>query len=218
MKLIPTVAVALVVAVLSSVAPAAAAEDKATTQPAATPILCPVTGQPVDWNIVERFRHRWVYFATEAARDKFTEDPFEYADGIAAQWEANHPLRLQVTCPVTGKPVDRDVYVGTGLDAVYFADEAAKRKWAENPDKHRQKLTEECYTYQTRCAHSGQLIDPAVNLKIDERVVYFFCPMCRNGFQKESKAHQAELLKQVDEQITRNKAAWKLRAAQRKQP
>jgi YHS domain-containing protein len=200
---------ALAVALLSSLlllaVPAGTAEDPP-AKPAA--VLCPVTGKPVDRNCVQRFRGKWVYFATPSARDQFANDPYEYADGVKAQWAADQPVRIQVKCPVTGKPVDTSIYAGEGLDAVYFASDDAKRKWLKDDQPFRKQLEKACYTFQTRCAHSNQVINPKVFRKIGERTIYFFCPNCAQAFDKESKAHQAELLKAVDRQIDRNKMAF----------
>jgi YHS domain-containing protein len=168
------------------------------------PVLCPVTEKPVDWRIARQFRKRWVYFATEAAREKFKQDPFEYSDRVVEQWEANPPVRLQVKCPVTGKPVDEGVFVGEGLTAVYFANDKAKKQYAKEPKKYAKRLEKECYTYQTLCAHSDQPIDPEVSREIEGRTVYFRCPHCAAAFMEE-KAEWPKLLKKLDAQIAKNK-------------
>lgn len=184
------------------------ARTPAATQPAA--ILCPVTGKPIDRHYAEQFRGRWVYFANQAALDEFTRDPYRFADAVKAQWNVDEPLRVQVHCPVTGEPPKPDIFVGRGLDAVYFATEDAKAKYVADPAQFADKLTD-CYTYQTLCAHSGMDIDPQVTLDFKGRTLYFFCENCRAAFEKEPAAEQAHLLQQVDAQIAAHRAAWEKR-------
>jgi len=180
------------------------------SQPAAPPVLCPVTQQPVDRHFVARFRGRWVYFADEAAQKKFTADPYEYAEAVQAQWEADPVLRMQVRCPVTGDAADPAVFVGQGEDAVYFASEGAREKWtqagAAQQAEYRRKLTD-CYTFQTGCATCGGLIDPAAHQDVDGRTLYFCCLGCA----KHLDADQAKFLAQVAEQIKNHQAAWHAR-------
>lgn len=83
--------------------------------PSARPAAkCPVTGDPIDRRFSTEFRGKQVYFATAAAAEQFKADPYAYADGLRAQWEALRPLRLQVLCPVTGKPIDPAISLTPG--------------------------------------------------------------------------------------------------------
>lgn len=173
-------------------------------------LLCPVTGQPIDRQVAAQFRGRWVYFADQAAQDEFARDPYHFADAVKAQWNADEPLRVQVQCPVTGTPPRADIFVGRGLDAVYFATEDAKAKYAADPAQYAAKLAD-CYTYQTLCAHSGMNIDPQVTLAFKGRTLYFFCENCRAAFEQEPPAEQTHLLQLVDAQIAAHRAAWERR-------
>ena len=197
----------------------AEAGKKSTTQPATAaaktqeqPVLCPVTGKPVDRASVTRFRGRWVYFANTEARAKFDKDPYEYADKVQEQWAADKPLRVQVKCPVAGERPAPEVYVGQGEDAVFFASEDAKQKWMKDSTPYKKRLESECYTFQTGCATCGGPIDPATGREIDGRTVYFCCDGCAAEFAK----NKAENLKRVDEQIRTNKTAWVKRYVERK--
>lgn len=170
---------------------------------AAKPILCPVTGKPIDRRLTEHFRTKWVYFATVEAVEKFKKDPYEFVEGVLAQWEADKPLRVQVRCPVTGKPIDSGIYAGQGLEAIYFASDDARQKWLQNRKPFADKLAD-CYTFQTGCGLCGGDISPAVLRDIDGHTVYFCCVGCVDGFAK----NKAENLKRVDEEIKAHEAAW----------
>jgi YHS domain-containing protein len=163
---------------------------------------CPVTGEPVQREFVTRFRGKWVYFASAAARDKFTSDPYTYADAVREQWAANPPLRVQVRCPVTGDPPAANIYIGTGDDAVFFATEAARTKWEKDPRAYAERLAERCYTFQTGCGLCGRDIKPAASRTLGEMTVYFCCDGCADMFLKGGDVAT------VKEQIVENRARW----------
>jgi YHS domain-containing protein len=189
-----------------------------TTQPVSAPpkspdqpVLCPVTGKPIDRAIVTRFRGKWVYFANDEARAKFEKDPYEYADKLQDQWAADKPLRVQVKCPVTGERPAPDIYVGQGDDAIFFASDDAKQKWVKDSAPYQKRLESDCYTFQTGCATCGGPINPAASREIDGHTVYLCCDGCATELTKDKSGY----LKQVDEQIRVNRAAWIKRAIER---
>jgi YHS domain-containing protein len=181
------------------------------TQPATGPsaemkdelaVLCPVTGQPVDRAMATRFHNRWVYCANKDALQKFQADPLEYADNLQAQWEVDKPIRVQVKCPVTGKPPG-EFYVGLGEGAIFFASAEAKQRWLEGPTQFEKKLAD-CYTYQTGCGLCGMLINPVISREVDGETVFFCCDGCAGGFVKEKEAN----LKHVRQQAEANMLRW----------
>jgi hypothetical protein len=174
------------------------------TQPAPAAVLCPATDRPVDREICERFRGRWLYFATDEARQQFLADPSKFADGLARQWSTDIPLRVQVACPVTGEPIDPAIFVGRGLKAVYFASAAARSEWERDSLRFLERLDRDCYTFQTRCAACNNLIVPGARRTIDGRALYFCCTGCPRGCERD----RAACLKRVDEQIAANQAAF----------
>jgi len=204
--------VLLIVAAAAAQAQQMGEMGKAIAQPAAkAAVLCPVTNQPVDRNIVTRYRNRWVYFANQDALQKFEKDPTQYAEGVKTQWEADKPLRVQVKCPVTGEKPNPDIYVGKGEEAVFFASDEAKQKWVKDSQSYEKKL-DDCYTFQTVCVIGGGVIDPAASKEVDGKTIYFCCPMCYDGFMKDKAAN----LKTVDEQIKANRTAYVGRVLEKK--
>ncbi len=183
--------------------------EKAIEAPA--PALCPVTGKPIDRAFVTEYRDKKVYFATKEAMEAFGKDPEKYADKVAAQWEALKPLRVQVKCPVTGKPVDRKVFVMHDEEELYFADDAARKRWQEDP-KAFVKPMKDCFTFQTNCLICGHDIDGTLSVEVDGRIIYLGCEGCREAIL----ADKAAALKKLDEQIKPNQATWTRRETQRK--
>lgn len=187
---------------------AARAGAQPATRPADTAparaVLCPVTGRPVDRDCVTRFRGRWVYLASREALRQFEQDPYAYAEGVQAQWQADRPLRVQVRCPVTGEPVAPDIYCGQGAAAVFFATAAARDRWLKDSAPYRARLEGECYSFQTACPACGGDISPAAFEQIDGRRVYFCCRGCAQALAAERDA----CLAAVDRQIENNRSRW----------
>jgi YHS domain-containing protein len=180
-----------------------AAERAAATAAAVQEAVCPVTGQPIDPNISTEVEGKRVYFADEAARAKFLDDPGQYQEGVQQQWELMRPARVQVLCPVTGKPVNPEVSTLWNGERVFFAMPEAKAAWKQEPQRYAGKL-EESYTFQTVCSCGYGDIRPDVSLEYKGRTLYFCCPGCREAF----KRNPEPMLKQVDERIEANKRRW----------
>ena len=106
-----------------------AAAAAAAVAAAVEPIQCPVTGRPIDLNVSIEFEGRRVYFADATAREKFLDDPGQYAEAVRKQWDLMRPPRVQVLCPVTGKPVDPEVSTLWNGVRIYFASAEAKATW-----------------------------------------------------------------------------------------
>jgi YHS domain-containing protein len=191
-----------------------AAAAAAATAAAAEKPLCPVTGRPIDLNVWTEIDGKRVYFADEAARAKFLEDPGQYAEAVRRQWELMRPPRVQVLCPVTGKPVNPQVSTLWNGERIYFATPEAKATWEQHPQRYAEKL-EQCYTFQTVCPCGYGDIQPDVSLEYKGRTLYFCCPGCRAAFERNPEP----MLKQIDERIEANKRRWEQqRAAQQKEP
>lgn len=171
--------------------------------PPERPAICPVTGKPIRYDYRVRFRGRRVYFATADAAAKFQADPYAYRDGVKKQWADLRPLRTQVRCPVTGKPVRPDVFIEQRTRDVYFADEDARKAWLDSPAKYAAKL-EQCYTFQTTCGTCENPVRPDVSRDLNGRVVYFCCPGCRGAFDSD----RVGFLHDVEREMKANREAW----------
>lgn len=163
---------------------------------------CPVTGEPIALSIKATTNDGPVYFSSAEARDTFNAAPEKYAEQAAAQREAMKKLpRVQVTCPVTGNPID-------GKSRILFEDKVVDFCCAhcvlkyENDPKRNAKL-EATYTYQTRCPVSGDPIDPTVYAELgDNLFVYFCCTGDRDAFMKGSRNRPAATTRPVRESVS----------------
>ncbi len=186
----------------------AAEEASAEKGVAAETALCPVTGKPIDRQFFTEFRGKRVYFADAAARDKFTQDPYEFADGVQKQWEVLRPLRVQVRCPVTGQPVDTKLASTQGEQTIYFATPEAKVAYDKEPPRYAAQL-EECYTFQTLCPCGHGEIRPDVSAPYKGKTVYFCCPGCRASL--ESKLD--EVAEAMETRTAANQRKWQIQQA-----
>lgn len=167
------------------------------------PILCPVTGKPIDKAVFIRFRGKRVYFADQACIAKFRENPGEYAEGLKAQWERMRPLRVQVTCPVTGDTIDKRFFVEMPDDDLYFASEQARASWEKDRKPYEQKL-DACYTFQTHCGTCPGDFNPQAMIEHESRKIYFCCMGCGGVFKKDPQ----KFIGKYDAEVAANKAAW----------
>ncbi len=195
-----------VVALLTTaVAPAAALEPPDASRPPVrlAEARCPVTGEPVVAEHHTRLRGRRVYCATAAACDAFQRDPYAYQDGLLKQWEVLRPVRVQLLCPVTGKPVRRDVFLARHWDELYFASDEAREAWRKHPDRYRDGLAR-AWSFQTTCGTCEALPRADVSVQVASGPVYFCCPGCRAAFEGD----RAAFLKDVTREKQANQQAW----------
>jgi len=90
---------------------------------------------------------------------------------------------------------------------VFFANEEAKKAFLASPEKYRDRL-DECFSYQTLCAHSGMPIDSKVSLRFQSRTLYFMCPSCRAAFEKEPEEKQREMAAGAERLSRQNEQKW----------
>ncbi len=153
--------------------------------------LCPVMGDPANLAVSTPTDDGPVYFCCKDCIPKYKADPAKYADKVAAQRQAlaSRP-KVQVTCPVSGEPVDTSVFVEKDGKKVYFCCKGCVGKYEAKPEKYAAALANS-YTYQTKCPVKGGDIDPqAFTTFAGGGKVYF----CRQGCEDQLLAHPDEYL------------------------
>lgn len=160
---------------------------------------CPISGKPANLFVSTTTDDGPVYFCCAGCINTFKADAKGLADKVKAQREALAKLpKVQVACPVTGKPVSKKVFAEKDGHKVYFATDDAKAEYEKNPAQYAVKLAN-CYTYQTKCPVSGGNIDPAMyrDLPGGQRV-YYCCPSgeCHAKLVKDPEKYAANLAAQ----------------------
>jgi len=141
---------------------------------------CPVMGDdPIDLSVSLATADGPVYFCCSDCIQDYQADPGKFARQVAAQrkYLANLP-KVQVTCPVTGKTVNKKVFATYRGQKVLFCCKGCIGKFENNPGKYAAALANS-YTYQTKCPVMGGPINPQAALKLaDGRKIYFCCNGC----------------------------------------
>ena len=152
----------------------AKAEDVTSTLP-----KCPVTGEPVNLAVSVSTDDGPVFFCCEGCVKKYKASPDKYAAKVAAQRAALAKLaRVQVTCPVTGEPIDGKTSIEYKGEKVSFCCPGCVDKFKADPDKYKTALANS-YTYQTKCPVMGGDIDPkSFTTLAGGQKIYFCCPAC----------------------------------------
>lgn len=147
---------------------------------------CPVMGDPVDFSIKTMTKDGPVYFCCKMCINTYTTKPEKYTKEVIAQRAALAKLpKIQVTCPVAGKTIDKKVFIGTGDKKVYFCCKDCVEKYKKDATKYKAKLSDS-YSYQTKCPVMGGKIDPKafVTLPTGQKV-FFCCKGCDTKFLKD---------------------------------
>lgn len=159
--------------------------------------LCPVMDEPVDFFVSAPTDSGPIYFCCKPCITKYQKNPDQYAGKIAAQRLALTKLpRIQVTCPMSGKPVRDDVVVEDKGQKIHFCCPNCADEFKASPAKHQGKVAAS-YTYQTQCPVDGDRIDPAVFAKTkSDNGIYFHRATCKEAFLKDPQPYLPKLAAQ----------------------
>ena len=140
-----------------------------------------------------------VYFCCENCPKAYKADPKKFA------LKANRQLLetgqvVQVACPLTGEPVNKEDMVEMGHAKVGFCCEKCLAKFNKAADDDAKlkmvfsaAAVKKGFTHQTKCPVSGKPIDPTHFVKYEGQKVYFCCPNCPAAFEKDPKKFVAKL-------------------------
>ncbi len=174
----------------------AAKEESATKEFKAT---CPVSGKPAgEDHVVQLKNGDKVYFCCDNCPKAFKSNPKKYALKVHRQLLETGQV-VQVACPLTGKPVNKDTMVDVGEAKAGFCCKNCEAKYAKADDAGKLKLMfgganfNKGFTHQTKCPVSGKPIDPEHFVEYQGKKVYFCCPHCPAAFQADPEKYLAKL-------------------------
>jgi len=114
-----------------------------------------------------------------------------FAGQPQAQPQAAAPSKPQAACPVTGKPVDKAVYLDYQGQRVYFCCPRCPEAFLKDPEKYFAEFEKqgiELENIQTSCPVSGEKLgehgEPA-SIRYKGRTVKFCCSACEKPFRAE---------------------------------
>jgi YHS domain-containing protein len=140
------------------------------------------------------------------------------APSIFAQHEGHgsHAKKIdakaQTACPLTGKPIDKEVYADHDGKRVYFCCADCRSAFEKDPEKVISKLEAEgirlemVNVKQALCPVMGGRINKKLYSVHEGKKVYFCCPMCKPKFEKNPAKYIKEMEAGGIELETVNKA------------
>jgi len=113
----------------------------------------------------------------------------------AEQKAAKPEVKPQTACPVSGKPINKDVFVDYQGQRIYFCCPACPAEFRKDPEKYFAKFEKEgieLENVQKSCPVSGETLgehgEPAV-IHYKGRTVKFCCPACERTFRAEPEKY-----------------------------
>lgn len=186
----------LFVAAVVAVSGLKAAKEEAKKEFKAT---CPVSGKPAgEDHVLELKNGDKVYFCCDKCPEVFKGDRKKFELQVKRQLVETGQV-VQVACPITGKPVNKDHIVEVGTTKVGFCCDKCEGKYKEASDEDKLKMLfavkdfNQGFTRQTKCPVSGKPIDPEHSVDYKGKKVYFCCPNCPAAFEKEPEKFLSKL-------------------------
>jgi YHS domain-containing protein len=153
---------------------------------------CPVSGKPAAEDHVFERRNgsltEKIYFCCDDCLKNYKEDRKKYATAVNRQLLETGQM-VEVACPLTGKPLNKEAKAKTGATEVAFCCEKCLAKFNEASDEEKLKMAfgakgmKAGFTKQTKCPVSGKDIDPEQTVEYKGEKVYFCCPNCPKAFE-----------------------------------
>jgi YHS domain-containing protein len=114
---------------------------------------------------------------------------------IAADKPADKPAAEQKTCPVSGKPINKDKLVEHEGEKIYFCCGGCADKFKSEPIDFLPAYYRQVYpqSVQTRCPLSGKPVDAETQAQVDGKTVAFCCPGCAGKYKAEPAKYTEKL-------------------------
>jgi YHS domain-containing protein len=161
-------------------------------------ILCPVSGKPASFSHKVMTDDGPVFFCCDNCPKKFKADPAAYSEKVEAQRKVLATLpRVQTSCPMSGKPINKEAFVEQDGKKVYFCCNDCKAEYQKEPAKYKGKLAGS-YTYLSvpACPVSGKPVIFANSVMTKDGPVYFCCKGCPKEFEANTAKYEAKAAEQ----------------------
>jgi YHS domain-containing protein len=183
-----TLSIVLLVAVSGLVAEEKAGKEEAKKEFKAT---CPVAGKPaIEASFVTLKGGEKVYFCCKNCPKAFEKDPEKFGTKVSRQLLETGQI-VQVACPVSGQPVNKEVTADMGATKVAFCCKNCLKKYNDADEEGKLKVVfadfDKGFTRQTMCPVSGKPINPKAFVEYEGKKVYFCCEGCPAAFEADPK-------------------------------
>lgn len=158
---------------------------------------CAIMDEPVSLAVRTDSDDGPVFFCCAGCIPKYKANPDKYAKRVAAQRKALAGWdKIQVTCPVSGKPTDSEVFTEVDGKKVYFCCKGCVGKYKSDPAKYAVALANS-YSYQTKCPVMGEEIDPQASTTLATgETIYFCCKGCGKKLRANPDKYNKNLVAQ----------------------
>lgn len=138
-------------------------------------------------------------FSCMGAAFSFAAEHDHKAMGGAAKAAEDRTI-AQKTCPVTGEPIKRDVFIEHDGVKVYFCCSGCIPKFKASPMKYLPAVYRQVYpqTVQVKCPVMGETVDGKTSTEYQGRRIDFCCDSCISKF----KADPAKYLSKIEKLST----------------
>ena len=159
---------------------------------------CPVSGKPAIESSSVKLPNGegTVYFCCKNCPKAFAANPKKYELKVRRQLLETGQI-VQVACPITGKPVNKDTLVEVGEAEAGFCCKKCLAKYNAADDEGKLKIMfgdlDKGFTYQVKCPVSGKPINPQESVEYHGKKVYFCCPNCPAAFKANPEKFVAKL-------------------------
>ncbi len=170
---------------------------------------CPIMDEPINLAVSTPTDDGPVFFCCKGCIKDYKAEPGKFAAKVASQhkilakWD-----KVQVTCPVSGEPVESKVFTEHNGEKVGLCCKRCVKAFDSSPGKYKAALANS-YTYQTKCPVSGSAIDASVSTVLPGgETVYFCCGDCSDKFMANPDKYAPKLAEQgVKVSVAKIKAA-----------
>jgi YHS domain-containing protein len=99
--------------------------------------MCPVMGNAINKEVFSDYNGKRIYFCCKGCIETFKKDPDQYIsksekEGVIFE---DAPI-IQVVCPITGRPIDKNFHSDYKGDRIYFCCGNCKAEFDKNPAKY----------------------------------------------------------------------------------
>ena len=102
---------------------------------------CPVMGGEISKEVFTDHNGKRVYFCCPGCDATFKQDPEKYLEKMEKEGVVLEDAPIEQTaCPVSGKPINEEVYTDHDGKRVYFCCGGCKKSFIESPGKYSSKL------------------------------------------------------------------------------
>jgi len=160
---------------------------------------CPVSGKPaIESSFVEMKDGSKVYFCCENCPKAYKADPKKFATKANRQLLETGQI-VEVACPLTGKPLNKEAMAEVGEADVHFCCKGCLAKFKAADEDAQLEMVfgaaamKKGFTHQTKCPVSGKPIDPEHFVEYKGQKVYLCCPNCPKAFEADPEKFVAKL-------------------------